>query len=365
MELPASEELPPIAGKAGEKHGRRLTLEEEVHLHDAAVLARKKRRLAISDRAAASIAARKASALYRSEARAIASLNKTLPPVHEANKDITAEQSQTALRIMAVVFEIMGRDPSWRPRAYEFASRGTGICERQVRDIWDHYYSTGEFYETLREARIPSPAAASLHAAARDYIERKLPILATKGVVLSHKGVIDLLQSEFGVEFTEYHVKQITDELGYQYGKVPQDWTVGMKSDRRQRQLLLHLLMLDQAMAEVKAGTAVILFTDQTFIDTCSHQRYGLWKPGVTQASFPKGTGVRVAHMHALTCYGLLAVNGDDGKPVLPPKSDETAGHRASEDALTGELTFDLKKKKGVPGEEKVEKPGFSAEVGV
>ena len=67
--------------------------------------------------------------MARSEAQSIASLSTALPPVHDTHKDITAEQSQAALRIIAVVYEIMGSDPSWRPRAYELASLGTGICE--------------------------------------------------------------------------------------------------------------------------------------------------------------------------------------------------------------------------------------------
>ena len=301
--------------------------------------------------------------MARSQAKTVDSLKASLPSLHEARKDITAEQSMVVLRIMTVVYDIMSPDPSWFVHAVQKASQSTGISDHQIREIWSHYERTGLFYETLREPPVLPPDAVKLHEAALEYIDHTLPILASRGTVLSNKGVVELLRLEFGIEFTRYHVKQMTDELGYRYGRVPQDWTVGMKSERRQRQLLLHLLMLDQALAEVEAGKAVILFTDQTFIDTCAHMRFGLWKPGATHAYFPKGTGVRVAHMHALTCYSLLAVNSVDEKPIFPPRCDDVPGFRASEDALTAELTFDLKRKKSGGVEEKAEKPGFSAEV--
>ena len=136
---------------------------------------------------------------------------------------------------------------------------------------------------------------------------------------------------------------------------------MGLRSPRRQRQLLLHLLMLDKAQAEVDAGTAIFRFTDQSCIDTLTHIRYGCSKPGMS-CRFPKGTGVRVAHMHALTAYGLLAVNDTDGKPIYPPETDQIRGERATTIALTAELTFDLKRK-GEATEDVDEKAGFSATV--
>ena len=170
-----------------------------------------------------------------------------------------------------------------------------------------------------------------------------------------------MLKAEFGVDFTKYHVRQIASEAGYQYKKGKQDWAIGMKSERRQRQLLIHLLMLDQALKDVNAGITILMFTDQSFIDTCAHTREGYIKEGMP-VRYPKGTGVRIAHMHALTEYGLLAVNAPEGQPIAPPSaSDGVAGQRASEGAKTSELTFDLKK--ATSAAEKDEKPGFSAEV--
>ena len=350
---------------APRKRNRTLSTGDIVALHEANVSAHKRRQTAKDRATAARKAAYAERALDRSQAKTIASLKASFTPLHEPRKDITEAQSRAALRIMAVVYELIGPGGSWFVRAVEQAAESTGICENQVRAIWEHYEHTGEFYETPREAPEPSPEATRLHEVARDYLERTLPTLASRGIVLPKKGVINLLRAEFNIEFTPYHVKQLMDELGYRYGRVPQDWTVGMKSERRQRQLMLHLIMLDKVLAEVEAGKAILLFTDQSFIDTCTHMRWGYWNPGKTHARFPKGTGVRVAHMHALTCYGLLAVNRDDGKPVSPPPSDDIAGRRASEDALTAELTFDLKRKKGAGGEDKEEKPGFSAEVRV
>ena len=262
--------------------------------------------------------------------KAMTCLVTTLPPVHELRKDISEEQSQSVLRIFATLYEALYPDRHWYSRAVASTASSTGVCERQVREIWKHFESTGEFYHTERPTPPPTPEEEEQHVLARDFLELELPRLASRGMMRSTKGVQRMLKTEFGMEASKYRVKKLLEELGYSYRDAKQDWTVGMKSARRQRQLLLHLLLLDQALKEVDKGTAILLFTDQSFIDTCTHMRMGYVKEGTTHARFPKGTGVRVAHMHALTAYGLLAVNDDDGNPVSPPsQSDGIRGQRA------------------------------------
>jgi hypothetical protein len=86
------------------------------------------------------------------------------------------------------------------------------------------------------------------------------------------------LKAEFGVEFKKYHTQQLAAEAGNTFKKGKKDWAVGMKSERRQQQLYLHLLKLDQALKEVDAGPSILLFTDHSFIDTIAHSRMGYIK---------------------------------------------------------------------------------------
>ena len=90
MDLQATEKLPQTDGKAGRKRQRFLSVAEVARLHGANAEAHKKRRNAMEVLQAASRTARAAHALARREARTIASLSTTLPPVHDTHKDITA-----------------------------------------------------------------------------------------------------------------------------------------------------------------------------------------------------------------------------------------------------------------------------------
>lgn len=299
----------------------------------------------------------------RSHKSTMRSLAAALPVVHEKYHDITEDMSMEVLRIMHVVYEAMAGDPKWYPRAVQAASTSTGIGHMLIRRIFSHYETTNSFYQT---ARVEVPSTSDLDDAARDWLEFEPARLKRCGTMKTIAGLQQMLEAKFSRPFTRYGVEQLMRSMGFVYGRVSVDWTLGMSSPRRQRQLMLHLLMLDVAIAEANAGNAILLFTDQTFIDTRTHIRMGWHKPGEGGGKFPKGTGDRVAHMHALTEFGLLTFTDSDDIPVETPASDGVKGTRASEDALTAELTFYLQPKKGAAKKEdgrKEEKPGFNAQV--
>lgn len=347
------------------KRRRDFTPEERVAMHNKKASRYQNKAMRHASLAAAGVAAKHSARDERHAAHTIENARSALPQIHEQHKFITTEQSQMVIRLMVFAYDLLCPSPMWFARAVPDVARSTGIGEDMVRAIWKTFDETGEFYETERPVPPKSAAAAELDAQAREFLDERLQGDAKIGIMYNTHKIQVLLREHFNVGFSSYYVKQMMAEMGYHFKKASQDWTVGMKSPRRQRQLLFHLIMLDKAMAEVKAGKAVILFTDQTFIDTRTHTRYGYIHPEKTHAHFPKGTGLRVAHMHALTSNGLLAVTGPDGKPVIPPSSDDTRGKRASEDALTAELSFSLRTDQGAPesdGSER-EKKGFSAKV--
>ena len=73
-----------------------------------------------------------------------------LPSVHAKHTDISVEDCQLVLRIVSTVYNIMGNDPKWYACAVQQASAASGVGARMVREIYDHFGSTGEFYETRR-----------------------------------------------------------------------------------------------------------------------------------------------------------------------------------------------------------------------
>jgi len=301
----------------------------------------------------------------RHDRRTIDGARSALPEVHEARSFITEEQSQEVIRSMVLVYDVLCPNPKWFATAVPYVAQSTGIGEVMVREIWKTFDETGQFYFTDRPVLSKSADMRQLDASVREFLNQRLQEDAKRGILYNTLKLQMLLGGHFGVGFSSYYVKHMMAEMGYQFKKASQDWTVGLRSPRRQRQLLYHLLMLNKALTEVKAGTAVILFTDQTFIDTRTHTRFGYVHPELTHARFPKGTGLRVAHMHALAAEGLLAVVGPDGRPVIPPASDDTRGKRASEPAPTAELSFALRADQRAPeptGPER-EKKGFSAKV--
>lgn len=365
MPPPTAQTMHAACPPAALKRRRDFTPEERVSMHTARTAHYQRgslrRRALAAGRAAAMLSARNA----RHEKHTIETARALLPPLHEAHKFITEEQSKTVVRLMVHSYDLLCPDPKWLSRSIPAVAHTSGISDDLVREIWKYFDETGEFYVTDRPVPPRSAFAVELDSKVRDFLEEQLPRDALSGVLYTTHSLQLLLNETFQVGFSSYYVKHVMQEMGYRFGKAGQDWTVGMKSPRRQRQLLYHLLVLNQALSEVKAGKAVLLFTDQTFIDTRTHSRYGYIHPEKTHAHFPKGTGLRVAHMHALTAHGLLAVTGPDGKPVIPPSSDDIRGERASTAADTAELTCSLKADTGAPepaGPER-EKKGFSAKV--
>lgn len=343
------------------RHTRSISIAQQTNMQHQRVNIQKKRRHAIDQAQQAHIAAAAAREQVRRDAEIVKSAWDSLPPLHNARRFITAEQSESVIRIMCVLYENMGGDPRWFPRAVHHASRGTGISEVMVREIWSKFSANGEFYETDRPLPPKSDDDKRWDSAACEFLDHELPRAATLGIAHSAKSLQPLLKSELGHNFSLYRIRRLLDGLDYTWRHLKQDWSVGMKSARRQRQLFIHLILFDQALAEVRAGTAVILFTDQTFIDTRTHFRFGYFNADKTHFLFPKGTGERVGHMHALSAHGLLAVNAEDGTPLHGPSTDEVRGQRATEVALTADLTFSLHRKTGSP--EPDAKPGFSAKV--
>jgi len=318
----------------------------------------RKKRLAAASRESTATRAKS-----RSDLRAITKLEDHIPPQHERCTDITATISQDVLRIVRVVFRLVGDDPRWLHRAATEASIETGVSERMVYNIWHHFEETSTLYVTPRaDTKIPKESSEE-DDAARSFLEFQIQSNAVKGSTMTMRKLRSKLQAEFKRNFTIYRVEHLLRDLGCKFGRCVVDWTLGLHSERRQRQLLIHLLMMNQMMIDVAAGTAIVFWTDQTFIDLLEHSRLGWMIPGRTHFLFPKGTGTRIGHMHAISAYGLLALTDNHYTPITPPESDKIRGSRAAVPADTAELTFVIDRSKKATGVNKEAKPGFDAQV--
>jgi hypothetical protein len=223
----------------------------------------KRKRIALKA-STASAAAVSARAGGRADKSILRNLNSALPPLHVKHAYISKEDSEHVLGIFRTVLKCLPGDSKWVSSATKIAVDSTGIGVDTVRKIWRHFQDTSLAYET---PRISTDEHSRDDQVAREWLETELPRLAAHGTMRTIKGIQLMLEKKFDESFTKYRTERLMQDLGYVYGRASVDWTLGMTSERRQRQLTLHLLMLDLAIIEVNEGSAIILFTDQTFIE--------------------------------------------------------------------------------------------------
>ena len=93
------------------------------------------------------------------------------------------------------------------------------------------------------------------------------------------------------------------------------------------------VVQYNTALQEEKAKQAVVVYSDESYVNTGHHSQYGWFLPE-WRFRAATGKGSRLIIIHALTKDGLLTTNGPDGKPLDVPFRDP------SENIYTAELIF-------------------------
>jgi hypothetical protein len=141
---------------------------------------------------------------------------------------------------------------------------------------------------------------------------------AKVGSVVTTTDAQKLISRYFHRYPSTYIVRSMFHELGMAYGKIGVDWAHYISTPRRDDQIFRWLVLRDWAAKEEAAGRAIVVYTDELYVDTDTHERKGFHPHDLTFGSFPKGTGRRIVLLHAFTKDGMLVAYNDDGTVAKP-----------------------------------------------
>lgn len=148
----------------------------------------------------------------------------------------------------------------------------------------------------------------------------------TEGTYVTSTVIRAELQQRLFINVCRRTVRRWLRELGYRWRH--KRYVGGMKPQARAVRIRQFILEYAAALKEEAAGTAKIVYFDESYIHAHQASKYG-WVPTGDRDVIGDDNGKRIIILHAMTEDGLLAV------------PDAVASNWLSEPALTAELVFD------------------------
>jgi len=148
----------------------------------------------------------------------------------------------------------------------------------------------------------------------------------TEGTYITSTVIRAELQQRLSIDVCRRTVCRWLRELGYRWRH--KRYVGGMKPQARSVRIRQFILEYAAALQEEAAGTAKIIYFDESYIHAHQASKYG-WVPASDPDVIGDDKGKRIIILHAMTEDGLLAV------------PDAVASNWLSEPALTAELVFD------------------------
>jgi len=148
----------------------------------------------------------------------------------------------------------------------------------------------------------------------------------TQGTYVTSTVIRAELQQRLSIDVCRRTVRRWLRELGYRWRH--KRYIGGMKPQARAVRIRQFILEYAAALAEEAAGTAKIVYFDESYIHAHQASKYG-WFPAGDHDAIGDDNGKRIIILHAMTEDGLLAV------------PDAVASNWLNEPALTAELVFD------------------------
>ena len=148
----------------------------------------------------------------------------------------------------------------------------------------------------------------------------------TEGTYVTSTVIRAELQRRLSIDVCRRTVRRWLRELGYRWRH--KRYIGGMKPQARAVRIRQFILEYAAALQEEAAGTAKIVYFDESYIHAHQASKYG-WVPAGDHDVIGDDKGKRIIILHAMTEDGLLAV------------PDAIASNWLSEPALTAELVFD------------------------
>lgn len=148
----------------------------------------------------------------------------------------------------------------------------------------------------------------------------------TDGVTVTSITIKAELQVRLGITVHRDTVRRWMHALGYRWRH--KRYVGGMRPQAKNARIRQFILEYAAALKDEEAGSAVIVYTDESFIHTHLSSKMGWFHPSDRDV-LGDDNGTRLIILHAMTESGLLAV------------PDTVASNWLSEPALTAELVFE------------------------
>jgi transposase len=148
----------------------------------------------------------------------------------------------------------------------------------------------------------------------------------TDGVTVTATVIAAELRARLSIAVDRSTVRRWLRALGYRWRH--KRYIGGMKPQAKHARIRQFILEYAAALAEEEAGTAIIVYVDESYIHAHHASKKGWFHPS-NRDVIGDGDGTRLIILHAMTDNGLLAV------------PDTIVSNWLSEPALTAELVFE------------------------
>jgi hypothetical protein len=148
----------------------------------------------------------------------------------------------------------------------------------------------------------------------------------TEGTSITSTTIAADLRSRLDISVNRSTVRRWLRALGYRWRH--KRYVGGMKPQAKRARIRQFILEYAAALGEEEAGTAIIVYVDESYIHAHHASKKGWFHPS-NRDVIGDDNGTRLIILHAMTDCGLLAV------------PDEIASNWLSEPALTAELVFE------------------------
>ena len=236
--------------------------------------------------------------------------------------------------VVALLLALQAHDGKALTEAINLVASWLGSGDKTIREVWRHFQE----HHTVGEPAVYNRGGASefhpnhnmrLTPDQRETIQSTLYEAQMKGKHCSASQLRKKLRDEHRLTVTPKTVRKWLRRLGYRWGKSK---SIGrMTQEARAQRVRTFIQQYAEAREKEKKGTHVLVYTDESYVHTGHHSRFGWFQKGSPEKNEIQrktGRGIRLILFHALTQDGLLL------------KAGHPASSNVKEAAFNSELIF-------------------------
>jgi len=149
------------------------------------------------------------------------------------------------------------------------------------------------------------------------------------GRVTTLRHLAGYLQETFGVRISRSQLGRVLVQNGFKWGRVKGVTMKSIKDPERRRVINEFIWKMNEALEEQERGECVLVFLDESYIDTTHHKNFS-WHALVDKAALKTddltspdtikvSSGGRLILLHAMTKDGLLSTKNAEGQYIDVP----------------------------------------------